>query len=143
MLNRFDNRVHRVTGFNNLFLTIIERRLVICVQFVVAVCKRLLHVWCVLSFSESTVSPEQRTDTVSGPASVWLLTYCSLNIRHPSNISTVHSESTRMWANAQRDGRPAERRWRPLLNAAKFSWRPLLDCHEVPLPILESRWNWL
>jgi len=25
-----------------------------------------------------------------------------------------------MWANAQRDGRPAEYRWRPLLNAAKF-----------------------
>jgi len=27
---------------------------------------------------------------------------------------------TRMWANAQRDGRPVEYRWRPLLNAAKF-----------------------
>jgi len=25
-----------------------------------------------------------------------------------------------MWANAQYDGRPAEHRWRPLLNAAKF-----------------------
>jgi len=28
--------------------------------------------------------------------------------------------ATRMWANAQRDGRPAEYRWRPLFNAAKF-----------------------
>jgi len=27
---------------------------------------------------------------------------------------------TRMWANAQRDGCPAEYMWRPLLNAAKF-----------------------
>ena len=27
---------------------------------------------------------------------------------------------TRMWANAQRNGRPAEYRWRPLFNAAKF-----------------------
>ena len=27
---------------------------------------------------------------------------------------------TRMWATAQRDGRPAEYRWRPLFNAAKF-----------------------
>jgi len=29
---------------------------------------------------------------------------------------------TRMWANAQSDddGRPAEHRWRPLFNAAKF-----------------------
>ena len=25
-----------------------------------------------------------------------------------------------MWANAQRDGRPAEYRWRPLFNAAKL-----------------------
>jgi len=28
---------------------------------------------------------------------------------------------TRMWANAQPDGRPAEHRWRPLFNAAKFA----------------------
>ena len=35
---------------------------------------------------------------------------------------------TRMWANAQRDGRPAEYRWRPMFNAAKFGWRPLLEC---------------
>jgi len=27
---------------------------------------------------------------------------------------------TRMWANAQPHGRPAEHRWRPLFNAAKF-----------------------
>ena len=27
---------------------------------------------------------------------------------------------TRMWANAQPDGRPAEHRWRPLFKAAKF-----------------------
>ena len=32
-----------------------------------------------------------------------------------------------VWANAQRHGRPAEYRWRPLFNAAKFGWRPLLD----------------
>jgi len=32
-----------------------------------------------------------------------------------------------MWANAQRRGRPAEHRWRPLFNAAKFGWRSLLD----------------
>ena len=25
-----------------------------------------------------------------------------------------------MWANAQRDGRPAENRWHPLFNATKF-----------------------
>ena len=32
---------------------------------------------------------------------------------------TKQSE-TRMWANAQPDGRPAEHRWRPLFNARKF-----------------------
>jgi len=29
-------------------------------------------------------------------------------------------ENLEMWANAQRDGRPTEYRWRPLFNAAKF-----------------------
>jgi len=29
-----------------------------------------------------------------------------------------------MWANAQRDGRPAKYRWRPLFNAAKFGLTP-------------------
>jgi len=48
---------------------------------------------------------------------------------------------TRMWANAQCDGRPAENRWRPLFNAAKFGWHPLLDYHAVTLPTLKSRWN--
>ena len=46
-----------------------------------------------------------------------------------------------MWANAQRDGRPAEYRWRPLFNAAKFGWRPLLECRTVTLPRRETRWN--
>jgi len=32
----------------------------------------------------------------------------------------IGTEATRMWPNAQRDGRPAEHRWRPLFNAAKF-----------------------
>jgi len=28
--------------------------------------------------------------------------------------------TTTMWVNAQRDGRPAKYRWRPLFNVAKF-----------------------
>jgi len=48
-----------------------------------------------------------------------------------------------MWANAQRDGRPAEYRWRPLFNAAKFGWLPLPEWHAVMLPRCESRWNLL
>ena len=53
----------------------------------------------------------------------------------------VTAYNYRMWANAQRDGRPAEYRWRPLFNTAKFDWRSLLDCHAVMLPRRESRWN--
>jgi len=34
--------------------------------------------------------------------------------------ATYYSRPTRMWADTQRDGRPAEYRWRPLFNAAKF-----------------------
>ena len=39
----------------------------------------------------------------------------------------LQGKKTRMWANAQRDGRPAEDRWRTLFNTAKFGWRSLLD----------------
>jgi len=46
---------------------------------------------------------------------------------------------TRMWANAQRDGRPAEYRWRPLFNAAKFAGRTLLECRAVTLQRRETR----
>ena len=46
-----------------------------------------------------------------------------------------------MWANAQRDGRPVEYRWRPLFNAAKFGWCPQLDCRAVTLPRRETNWN--
>jgi len=37
-----------------------------------------------------------------------------------AKIMRGKKERTRMWANAHRDGRPAEYRWRPLFNAAKF-----------------------
>ena len=46
-----------------------------------------------------------------------------------------------MWADAQRDGRLAEYRWRPLFNAAKFGWRTILECCAVTLLRRETRWN--
>jgi len=46
-----------------------------------------------------------------------------------------------MWANAQRDGHPAEYRWCPLFTAAKFGWRPLLQCQAVTLRRRDTRWN--
>ena len=48
-----------------------------------------------------------------------------------------------MWANAQHDGHPAEYRWRSLSNAAKFGWRPILECRAVTLlkRVTRNRWN--
>jgi len=40
-------------------------------------------------------------------------------IEKETAFSKKYSE-LEMWVNAQRDGRPAEYRWRPLFNAAKF-----------------------
>jgi len=46
------------------------------------------------------------------------------NVQNEVLIDNFDSDAkiitTRMWANAQLDGRPAEHRWRPLFNAPKF-----------------------
>jgi len=60
---------------------------------------------------------------------------------HQSHFLKQKTNRTRMWANAQRDGRPAEYRWRPLFNAAMFGWRPILECSAVTLTRRETRWN--
>ena len=69
------------------------------------------------------------------PNNIAILRPIPSNRQHLSN-DDWRIRGTRMWANAQRDGRPAEHRWRPLFNAAKFGWRPLR-----PLPRRETRWN--
>jgi len=48
-------------------------------------------------------------------------TYLHLRFMQVCNAH-VKLNKTRMWTNAhaQRDGRPAEYKWRPLFNAAKF-----------------------
>jgi len=43
-----------------------------------------------------------------------------MNRRIFTNFKPTKINITRMWADAQRDGRPAEYRWLPLFNAAKF-----------------------
>ena len=47
----------------------------------------------------------------------------------------VKYNENRMWANAQRDGRPAEYRWRPLLNAAVWLTPTARVYRAVTLPI--------
>jgi len=49
-------------------------------------------------------------------------------------VKMAENQKLEMWANAQRDGRPAKYRWRSLLNTAKFGRRPLLECRAVTLP---------
>ena len=56
------------------------------------------------------------------------------------NLLTLVAVTTRTWGNAQRNGRPAEYRWRSLFNAAKFGWP---ECRAVTLPRRETRWNLL
>jgi len=46
---------------------------------------------------------------------------------------------TRMWANAQRDGRRSEYRWRTVLNAAQLRPCALLERGAVMLPRRETR----
>jgi len=69
----------------------------------------------------------------------------TFSLSHQATVTKVwlNEYQLEMWANAQRDGRPAKHRWRPLFNAAKFGWRPLLECCAVTLPRRESRWNLL
>jgi len=64
--------------------------------------------------------------------------YRRLNVYSLFAVTYIQLE---MWANAQRDGRPTECTWRRLFNAAKFGWRPLLECRAVTLPRCETRWN--
>jgi len=70
----------------------------------------------------------------------WISTSIKLLYLQGLGLPQFHN-LTRMWATAQREGRPAEYRWSPLFNAAKFDWCPLLECHAVMLPRRETRWN--
>ena len=68
--------------------------------------------------------------------------YAKCHFRCPRQRKQMkQNHQLEMSANAQRDGRPAEYRWRPLFNSAKFGWCPLLECRAVTLPRHETRWN--
>jgi len=58
----------------------------------------------------------------SQPMKMTVISHFGLEIEMPSLLRTRSEKkwSTKMWANAQRDGHPAEYMWRPLFNAAKF-----------------------
>ena len=56
--------------------------------------------------------------TLLGPSFLFYSQLFSDSLLRMSCID--QNKNLEMWANAQRDGRPAEHRWRPLFNAAEF-----------------------
>jgi len=59
-------------------------------------------------------------DWISTTHGVALVQIYNVGLKCAARSSLEMQDPTRMWANAQPDGRPAEHRWRPLFNAAKF-----------------------
>jgi len=65
-----------------------------------------------VSLNEGCLSASQKRATVDKS--------CRYRSVRAKELTAAIKVPTSMWANAQRDGRPAEYRWRPLFNAAKF-----------------------
>ena len=72
---------------------------------------------------------------------------CWNNVTQTKNIHETHDVwCTCQWLKVNYNVGQCPTWWppcriRPLLNAAKLGWRPLLECHAVTLPIRESCWN--
>jgi len=67
----------------------------------------------------------QGTSAKTGNSLIKMIAFRSVKTKTKSKVNLELKQlykvsSTRMWANAQPDGRPAKHRWRPLFNAAKF-----------------------
>jgi len=101
-------------------------------HFMAALCSRcrhyILQLWF-LSIYLFFLAHSQWSDIGCLPC---FHTWCALsgnwNVLHAAHwkYRMQNYTKTRTRANAQRDGRPAEHRWRPLFNAAKLGSRPLL-----------------
>ena len=70
------------------------------------------HITYYIHFYHTPLRPSQHTNQ------------SSVHLHNQVMTSLLYFEITRMWANAQRDGRPAEYRWRPL-----FKPQSLADAH--------------
>jgi len=77
-----------------------------------------------------------------------LLRVCVVISEVTQAIVCLHNQNTTyskyhfiLYWTRYRDGRPAEYRWRPLFNAAKFGWRLLLKFRAVTLPRCETGLN--
>ena len=66
------------------------------------------------------VFPASRVQHISDLHSKFAMCGSMVDIQFVAAGIRQGKKETRMWADAQRDGRPAEYRWRPLFNAAMF-----------------------
>jgi len=94
------------------------------------------------SDTDNTIYLQFLHDEICKVGRVVLVHNCTRD-RVSETLQTLNNSKLEMWANAQHDGRSAEYRWRPLFNAAKFGWCPLLECRAVMLPKHKTRWNYL
>ena len=104
--------------------------------------RMLLGSWArcqITSFRCHTILMKLFMSTNTNEIMSWMNVDCSLISCYLAK--RLIKEKLEMWVNAQRDGRPAEYRWRPLFNAAKSGWRPLLKCRAVTLWRRKTRWN--
>jgi len=98
------------------------------------------------SFSSPNLSRHRVDVYHTSTHGVALVRIYNAGLKRAPRGSLEIQDALEMWANAQSDGRPAEYRWCPLFNAAKFGWRPLLECRllecrAATLPRRETRWN--
>ena len=84
-----------------------------------------------------SIGEQKQPNSTDQSSTATLLKYC-LNRARDMPVRSYHVPKTRMSANAQRDGRPVEYTWRPVLNAAKFVSRSLLKCRAVTIQKYES-----
>ena len=73
-------------------------------SYIIDISNRVIFDNCI----SKVISPTENVSAAVSPE-IWHAAY------RPTKLI-----KTRMWDNAQRDGLPAEYRWRPLFNAAKF-----------------------
>jgi len=73
-----------------------------------------------VNFSDAQVDAQHTTCIVSIELAAKFSLLINTDLTGKEDPTAINNKLTRMWANAQPDGRPAEHRWRPLFNAAKF-----------------------
>jgi len=71
--------------------------------------------WRIINLTRLLVDAERLTKDAAAERLV-----IALQLGKAGFLSVCYMLQLEMWASAQRGGRPAEYRWRPLFNAAKF-----------------------